>query len=1075
MTGIGISGRIARAFIESKLTPLLAAAALILGVLAVVGTPREEEPQIVVPMIDVLAGWPGAEADEVERLVTVPLERALREIPGVEYVYATSQPSGAMIVVRFLVNWDPERALINVRDKVDNVASRLPPGVRRPEITPRSIDDVPILALTISSSTYDPLTLRRMAAEIEELVRQVPNVATTTLIGGLRRELRVELDPERLAASGVPPAQVLAALRRDNVALPAGSIGVGNEETLIETGDHLRSVEDVGAVVLAAPNGKPVHLRDVAKLVDGAEEPRWYVFHAERGLGVEPAVTLAVAKTKGANATVVADSVLARIERDRAVLFPEGVQISVTRNYGETAREKSNELILHLIVATISVVFLMALVLGMRDALVVGVAVPVTLALTLLVYYLLDYTLNRVTLFALIFSIGILVDDAIVVVENIHRHLKMRKLPPLQAAIFAVDEVGNPTILATFTVISAILPMAFVTGLMGPYMRPIPVGASFAMLISLLVAFSVSPWIAYRLFGRGAARGKGSDVEAEAETWTARIYRRIMRPFIEKPLYRWVTLIIVVALLLGSLALIPLKVVTMKMLPFDNKSELQIIIDSPEGTPLESTLAAAKEIAERLIDAPEVSDVQIYAGTSAPFNFNGLVRHYFMRRGPNVADLQVNLLHKEERDRTSHEIARDLRPLALEIGQRHGFRIKVAEIPPGPPVLSTLVAEVYAPDRETGLRIAGEVLEIFESTDGVVDADWYVEADQPKVRFVVDREKAMLAGVEPEQVAVSLRLAVNGVAPTVAHPGGERQTVPVVVRLPRADRTRLSALADLRLASNDGTSVPLAEIVRVERTVESPYLYRKNGRPLTYVIGDVAGTQESPVYAILSMSERVRSIELPGGARVEERMISAPEKGNSEAVLWDGEWQITYEVFRDLGIAFGAVLVLIYVLVVAWFRSFVTPLLIMAPIPLTLIGILPGHALTGMFFTATSMIGMIALAGIIVRNSILLVDFIELSLERGMELKEAVLEAGAVRFRPIFLTAATVIAGAMGIIFDPIFQGLAVALITGVFVSTLLTLVVIPLLYYVVMRHRVPARAVQPAGPPSAPHPGSEA
>jgi multidrug efflux pump subunit AcrB len=1061
MTGIGISGRIARAFIESKLTPLLAAAALILGVLAVVGTPREEEPQIVVPMIDVLVGWPGTEADEVERLVAVPLERALREIPGVEYVYATSQPSGAMIVVRFLVNWDPERALINVRDKVDNVVSGLPPGVRRPEITPRSIDDVPILALTISSATYDPLTLRRMAAEIEERVRQVPNVATTTLIGGLRRELRVELDPERLAASGVSPAQVLAALRRDDVALPAGSIGVGDQETLIEAGNFLRSIDDVRGVVLAAPNENPVHLRDVAELVDGAEEPRWYVFHAERGRGVETAVTLAVAKTKGANATVVADAVLARIERERDALLPDDVQVSVTRNYGETAREKSNELILHLMVATISVVFLMALVLGVRDALVVGVAVPVTLALTLLIYYLWGYTLNRVTLFALIFSIGILVDDAIVVVENIHRHLKMRKLPPLQAAVFAVDEVGNPTILATFTVISAILPMAFVTGLMGPYMRPIPVGASFAMLISLLVAFSVSPWIAYRLFGRDSERGKGGDVEAEAETWTARAYRWVMRPFIEKPLYRLVTLIIVVALLLGSFALIPLKVVTMKMLPFDNKSELQIIIDSPEGTPLEATLAAAKEIAERLVDEPEVSNVQIYAGTSAPFNFNGLVRHYFMRRGPNVADLQVNLLHKEERERTSHEIARDLRPLALEVGRRHGFRIKVAEIPPGPPVLSTLVAEVYAPNRETGLRIAGDVLEIFESTDGVVDVDWYVEADQPKVRFVVDREKAMLAGVDPEQVAVSLRLAVDGIAPTVAHPDGERHVVPVVVRLPRADRTRLSALADLRLASSNGASVPLSEVVRVEHTIESPYLYRKNGRPLTYVIGDVAGTQESPVYAILNMSERVRSIELPDGARIEERMIAAPEKGQSEAVLWDGEWQITYEVFRDLGIAFGAVLVLIYVLVVAWFRSFVTPLLIMAPIPLTLVGILPGHALTGMFFTATSMIGMIALAGIIVRNSILLVDFIELSLERGMQLKEAVLEAGAVRFRPIFLTAATVIAGAMGIIFDPIFQGLAVALITGVFASTLLTLVVIPLLYYIVMRRRIPVGATQ--------------
>ena len=1056
MTGVGISGRIAGAFITNKLTPLLAVAALILGLMATLATPREEEPQIVVPMIDVTIGWPGAEAEDVERLITVPIERALREIQGVRYVYATSQPSGAMVIVRFYVNWDPERALINVRDKVDNVYADLPPGVMRARIEPRSIDDVPILALTLSSNEYDPLTLRRMAAEVEERVRQIPDVSTTTLTGGLKREIRVELDPARLAASGLAPAVVLQALQKTSVSLPAGSVGAAGEELLIETGEFLRSAEDVGWTVLAAPDGKPIYLRDVATIHDGAAEPDQYVLHASHGAPSRSAVTLSVAKIKGANATNVARAVVERVEQVRGELLPEEVTVTVTRDYGETAKEKSDELILHLIVATISVVVLMAIFLGVRASLIVGVAVPVTLSLTLLVYYLWGYTLNRVTLFALIFSIGILVDDAIVVVENIHRHLQMKKLPPLQAAVFAVDEVGNPTILATFAVISAILPMAFVSGLMGPYMQPIPFGASFAMLISLMVAFTVTPWIAFRLL-RSHGDDAGVDPElAQAEGWHARAYRRVMGPLIRKPLYRWIIFAGVVVLLLASMALVPLKLVTVKMLPFDNKSELQVMVDAPEGTTLEATLAAAREMADRLVFEQEVRDIQVYAGTSAPFNFNGLVRHYFLRSGPNVADLQVNLLHKSERELSSHDMAKKVRPIVVEIAQRHGVRVKVAEIPPGPPVLSTLVAEIYGPDRETQVGIAGQVLEIFDSTEGVVDTDWYVEADQPKLRFVIDREKAALAGVDPEQIAVTLRLAVEGLSPVVAHPGSEREPVPVVLTLPRAERTRPEALADLRLISRTGSVVPLSEVVRIEQTTADPFLYRKNGRAVTYVIGDVAGKEESPAYAILDMSPRVQEIEYAPGLKVAERMIGNPLAGDAEAVVWDGEWQITYEVFRDMGIAFAAVLVLIYILVVAWFRSFLIPLLIMAPIPLTLVGILPGHALSGIFFTATSMIGMIALAGIIVRNSILLVDFIQLSLERGMSLEDAVLEAGAVRFMPIFLTAATVIAGALGIILDPIFQGLAVALMTGVFASTLLTLVLIPLLFYMAMKHLQP-------------------
>jgi multidrug efflux pump subunit AcrB len=1055
MAGVGASGRIAQAFIDNKLTPLLVLAALVLGLLAVVATPREEEPQIVVPMIDVIAGWPGATAADVERLVTVPLERAIREIPQVEYVYATTQPSGAMIVVRFYVNSDPDRALVDVRDKIANVTPLLPGGAVPPTVTPKSIDDVPILALTFSSERYDPLQLRRMAGEIQEEVRSVPHVASTLLTGGLRREIRVELDSSRLASRGLAPAAVYVALQRAGVSLPAGGFGAGGRQVLVETGDFLRSAEDVGAVVVAAPMGSPVHLRDVAAVVDAPEEPRAYVLHAQNGKPTVPAVTLSVAKTRGANATVVAEEILARLQRIRGRVLPAEVTVTVTRDYGETANEKSSELIKHLILATVSVVLLMALALGVRESLVVAVAVPVTLALTLLIYFLMGYTLNRVTLFALIFSIGILVDDAIVVVENIHRHLVLRKLPPLQASVFAVDEVGNPTILATFTVIAAILPMAFVSGLMGPYMRPIPVGASFAMLISLLVAFVVSPWLSFRLLSRAPHRqeGHGSGQEGIG----ARLYRRLMAPLLDRPLWRWGMIAGVLVLLGLSVALVPLKVVTVKMLPFDNKSELQVIVDAPAGTPLETTLAAAREMADRLTPQSEVRDIQVYAGASAPFNFNGLVRHYFMRTLPHQADLQVNLLPKGERGSSSHRIAARIRPLVTEVARRHGVRVKVAEIPPGPPVLSTLVAEVYGSDPRIRKDVAGKVLQVLERTDGVVDSDWYVEAPQDKARFVVDREKASLSGVDAEQIAMTLRLAVEGMSPAVAHPGLEWEPVPVVVRLPRAARSDLGALSGLRMMSASGATVPLSEISRIEAEKTEPFLYRKNGRGVTYVIGDVAGTEESPAYAILKMREKIAGIRLPGGYAVEERMVDDPRQGDREAVVWDGEWRITYEVFRDLGIAFGAVLVLIYILVVAWFRSFVVPLLIMAPIPLTLVGILPAHGLTGMFFTATSMIGMIALAGIIVRNSILLVDFIELSLERGMTLRESVLEAGAVRFRPIALTAAAVIVGGAVMVLDPIFQGLAVALMSGVFVATALTLVVIPLLYYM-MRRRAQAR-----------------
>jgi multidrug efflux pump subunit AcrB len=1048
MNPIGASGSIARAFLTSKLTPLLVLASLALGLMAVVATPREEEPQIVVPMIDVMAAWPGASAADVERLVVAPLERALREIPEVEYVYATAQPSGAMLVVRFLVNSDPERAVVNVREKVATAAARFPAGVPPPAVIPRAIDDVPILALTFASGAHDPMALRRMAAEFEEQARRLPDVSATTLIGGLRREIRVELDADALAARGLPPAAVVASLSAAGLAMPSGSFGSAVGEVRVEAGEFLRDADEVRDVVLAAPGGKAVHVGDVAKVLDGPEEPLAYVMHAERGRPTVSAVTLAVSKTRGSNATEVSRRVLDRLEEVRGTLLPADVAVTVTRDYGETAEEKSNELILHLLLATVSVVALIAVALGWREAIVVAVAVPVTLALTLLVYYLFGYTLNRVTLFALIFSIGILVDDAIVVVENIHRHIAHSEHAPELASVLAVDEVGNPTILATFTVIAAILPMAFVSGLMGPYMRPIPVGASFAMLLSLLVAFIVSPWLALKLLRAQAGRGEHEVREGRV----VRAYRRTMAILLDRPAVRWGALAGVAALLLASMALVPWKLVKVKMLPFDNKSEVQVVVDAPEGMSLETTLAAARAMADRLVLEPEVRDVQVYAGTSAPFNFNGLVRHYFLRRGPNVADLQVNLRPKDERDASSHAIALRLRPLVRTIADAHGVRVKVAEIPPGPPVLSTLVAEVYGEDPAVRREIARRVLEVFDGTEGVVDTDWYVEQAQPEARFVVDREKAALSGVSPEQAAATLRLAVSGLPAGVVHGQRDREPVEIRVTLPRVDRTDPARLASLRVVGAGGDSVPISEIARVERRETEPFLYRKNGRPVTYVIGEVAGGEESPVYALLAMKERIAAIPAPSGYAVEERFVDDPAKPGAERLVWDGEWRITYEVFRDLGIAFAAVLVLIYVLVVAWFRSFTVPLVIMAPIPLTLVGILPGHAVAGIFFTATSMIGMIALAGIIVRNSILLVDFIELSMEKGVPLREAVIEAGAVRMRPIALTAAAVIVGGIVMVLDPIFQGLAVALMTGVFASTVLTLVVIPMLYYVVAK-----------------------
>ncbi|WP_298433223.1 efflux RND transporter permease subunit [Geobacter sp.] len=1071
MTRLGFAGKIARAFIDSKLTPLIVMASLLLGLYAVLVTPREEEPQIVVPMIDIYLPLPGSTPKEVEERVVVPFEKKMWEIKGVEYVYSMSRPGMGLVTVRFLVGEDMEKSLVKLYNKVMENRRLLPPGAGEPLVVPKSIDDVPILTLTLWSDRVDPVQLRHVARELCDQLKKGENVAETEIKGGLPRQLSVRLDTARLAAYGLSPLQVAGTIRQGNASLQSGSFAAGNREFLVDGGGFLADADAARRLVVSVHDGRPVYLGDVASVVDGPAEPKEYVFF---GLGPAggagaihesplrnvnklasyPAVTISVAKRKGANATWVAEDLLRRVEFMKGKVIPSDVRVTVTRNYGETAKEKNNELLFHMFLAAISVTILIALFMGWRAGAVAAIAIPVTLALTMLVFNLIGYTLNRITLFALIFSIGILVDDAIVVVENIHRYFTTTRLKPLEAAIRAVDEIGNPTVLATFAVIASILPMGFVGGLMGPYMRPIPVGASMAMLLSMFIAFIVTPYFAFRLM-KGESHF-GSEAAAEESRLTA-FYRRGMGALIHRKRLRYGFLAGVVLLLLVSCSLIYFKLVTVKMLPFDNKNELQVIIDAPDGTPLEDTARMTAEMADVLRTVPEVTDFQSYVGTSAPFNFNGLVRHYYLRRGPSVADIQVNFLPKSERRDQSHDIARRIRPLLKAVADRYGARIKVAEVPPGPPVLSTLVTEVYGPDQAARLAIARQIKAIYGRIDGVVDTDWYVEDDQPKVTFAVDREKAALSGVAAEDVAQTLRMVLGGADAGILHLPREKEPVAINLRLPTAQRSSIDSLSSLYVPGPRG-NVPLSQLVRVTTTTEEKTLYRKNLKGVVYVTGDVAGKIEAPVYAILKMQPEIDKIRLPGGYHIEQRAASQPWSEERPAIKWDGEWHITYEVFRDLGLAFGAVMILIYLLVVAWFKDFTTPLVIMAPIPLTLIGILPGHALFGAFFTATSMIGFIALAGIIVRNSIILIDFAEMKRREGLPLDEAIIEAGAVRFRPMLLTAAAVVVGSFVIVFDPIFQGLALAMMFGEIASTTLSRVTIPILYYLVEswkeRHR---------------------
>ena len=1061
-----MAGKVAHAFIDSRLTPLVIVAGLLLGAFAILETPREEEPQIVVPMLDVVVQMPGASSQEVAQRVSLPMEKLLREVPGVEYIYSVSHPGMSMLIVRFYVGTKEEDAIIQTYNKLYSNFDRIPPGVTQPLIKVRSIDNVPIMALTLWGPNYDSYRLRRVAGELENSLKKLNDISETTIIGGQPRQVRVVLDTQRLAAYGLTPGAVVAQLQSANSRGQAGSFARDNREFQVEAGLFFTRTEDLQQVVLGVHAGRPVYLRDVVeKLEDGPAEPDSYVLYAnakgatgQQGNPEYPAVTITLAKRKGTNASIIAENVLENIKALRGYMLPHDLNVTVTRNYGETAKDKSDELLKHLLIATLSVTLLIALALGFRESGVVLLAVPVTLALTLAIFYIFGYTLNRVTLFALIFSIGILVDDAIVVVENIVRHFRLpgsRGRSLVDVAVEAVDEVGNPTILATFAVIAAILPMAFVRGLMGPYMRPIPVGASAAMVFSLIVAFVVSPWAALRLLRHYA--GGGAHAHHEAEGWTTRFYRKVMNPLIFDAKRRWLFLGGVVVLLLAAVAFVPLKWVRVKMLPFDNKSEFQVIIDMPDGTPLEQTTRVAQTLGSYLAQQSEVTNYQIYAGTSGPYNFNGLVRHYFLRRQPNQADIQVNLLSRHDRKAQSHEIARRLRPELVKLALPFGGRIKVAEVPPGPPVLETLVAEVYGPDYNGQIQLASQIKQVFQQTPGVVDVDWYVEDPQTKYDLKVDLDKASLHGISAADVTRTLQIGLGGADAGLLHDPSSREDVPIRVRLSRADRSGIQDLQNLKLPTPSGGQIALQEVTNLTQSTIDTSVYRKNLQPVVYVTGDVAGEEESPVYAIGKMSDAIAKIKLADGYSVRQyKGTTMPERTDRYSMKWDGEWHITVEVFRDLGLAFAAVLVLIYVLVVGWFKSFKTPLVIMAPIPLTLVGILPAHSLMGAFFTATSMIGFIAGAGIIVRNSIILVDFIELRRSQGMSLENAVVDAGAVRFRPMLLTAAAVVVGASVILFDPIFQGLALSLMAGEVASTVLSRMAVPVLYYMSERRNLP-------------------
>ena len=1065
---LGVSGRLARQFLTSEITPLLALVGLLLGVFAVMVTPREEEPQINVTFANVFIGFPGASAREVEELVSTPAEQILSELEGLKHVYSVSRPGMSTLTVQFKVGEDRTQAIVRLYNALYSKQDWLPPGlgVSQPIIKPKGIDDVPIVSLTLWSDQpdYSGYELLKVAHSIEAELKRVKGTRDIYTIGGPQQVVHVKFDPASLTAYNLAVSDLRYALQQSNATSPSGSLVSDNSEIPVQTGTFLSNVEEVRNLIVGVHENKPVYLRDVASVRRGPDQPEQYV-HMGTGpsagakaidsRGEFPAVTVAIAKQPGTNAVNIAENVIDRVEQLHGIFIPDGVNVTVTRDYGKTANDKALTLIKKLIFATAAVVLLVLFSLGRREALIVGTAVIITLAITLFASWAWGFTLNRVSLFALIFSIGILVDDAIVVVENIHRHMQMGGKKLLEAIPLAVDEVGGPTILATFTVIAALLPMAFVTGLMGPYMSPIPINASIGMLISLIIAFVVTPWMANKVLA-------GQHVHAEQEDriteYLHGLFKKYVGPFLNREQgapRRRKLFYAIMGLIVLSVSLAGFKLVVMKMLPFDNKSEFQLVVDMPEGTSVEQTNRVLGELGRYLASVPEVTDYQTYAGTASPINFNGLVRQYYLRRGANVGDIQVNLVDKDERDRKSHEIALAVRSPLQAIGEKYSANVKVVEVPPGPPVMSPLVAEVYGLDYEGQIKVAKQVREVFENTPDVVDVDDSIEVQSPKYILRVDQQKAALLGVSQQSVVAALSAALSGEDASYLHPGNLKYPLPIRLEFRVADKAGLNSLLLIPIRNRDGGLVPLSDVVEVETTRREHAIYHKDLLPVVFVTSDAAGKLDSPLYAMFDIFGSLDELDVGQDRPINQFLINQPDNPYQYGLKWDGEWQVTYETFRDMGIAYSIGLILIYLLVVAQFRSYMVPLIIMAPIPLTIIGVMPGHALWGAQFTATSMIGMIALAGIIVRNSILLVDFINQEVAAGVPFQEAVLRSGAVRAKPIALTGLAAMLGAMFILDDPIFSGLALALIFGILVSTLLTLVVIPVLYYAFMYKRL--------------------
>ena len=1065
---LGFSGRVARQFLQTEITPLLALLGLLLGLFAIAVTPREEEPQIDVTFANVFIPFPGASAHQVEQLVTSSAEQVLSEIEGVKHIYSVSRPGLAILTVEFKVGEQRTAAIVRLYNALYSNQDWLPAGtgVGQPLVKPKGIDDVPIVTVTLwtDADQQGASELRSVAHALEVELKRVPGTRDIYTVGGPEPVVHVLLDPQRLAGYGISLNDLRSALQAANSSSEAGALVADNEEIRIKAGELFRFPEEVADLVVGIRGDGPVYLRDVADIRRGPDQPEQYVWYgsgpaaddATQANSQQPAVTLAIAKQPGTNAVDIADQVVERMQAMQGIFIPDGVHTRITRNYGVTADQKAQTLIKKLIFATASVVLLVIFSLGWREAIIVGAAVIITLAITLFASWAWGFTLNRVSLFALIFSIGILVDDAVVVVENIHRHMTMGNLNLVQAIPRAVDEVGGPTILATFTVIAALLPMAFVTGLMGPYMSPIPINASLGMLISLAVALVVTPWMSLKLLRAGHAAHAGD--ESGGNSRLVAFFQRLLQPFLGGTAgrrARFLMLIGILVLILLSVGLAGFKLVVLKMLPFDNKSEFQIVVDMPEGTSLEQTNRVLTELAGYMASVPEVTDYQIYAGTAAPINFNGLVRQYYLRSGASVGDIQVNLVDKSHRHRKSHDIALAVREPLAAIGKRFGAVVKVVEVPPGPPVLSPLVAEIYGLDYAGQIDVATQVKAVFQSTPDIVDIDDSVEFPAPRWIVQVDRARAARLGVTQDTVVTAIATLLNGENVSYLHDPDAKYPVAIRLELPVPDKAAMDNVLALKVAASDGKLVPLSELVTVRKSTIERSIYHKDMLPVVFVTGDMAGELDSPLYGMASIYASIGDQLSVYGEQLEQYFIQPPENPYRYSLKWDGEWQITYETFRDMGIAYSVGLILIYLLVVAQFRSYLVPLIIMAPIPLTIIGVMPGHALLGAQFTATSMIGMIALAGIIVRNSILLVDFINEEIARGVSFEDAVVRAGAIRAKPIILTGLAAILGALFILDDPIFRGLAIALIFGLLVSTVLTLVVIPVMYYALMRNRL--------------------